>query len=168
MARKRKDPAEAGKRLNPAKQAAFLAAYSECGNIKLAGEISKTDRFNHYDWMKIDPTYPERFATAKEMAVETLEAEARRRAVEGVEEPVYGSMGQGAGTGQVGTVTKYSDVLLIFLLKGAAPEKYRDRLDHRHSGAGGGPIQTSVSIQQVMDLLDSREYEQPRIATEAK
>lgn len=35
----------------------------------------------------------------------------------------------------MGSVQRYSDTLLIFLLKAAKPEKYRDRYDIRHSGA---------------------------------
>ena len=47
-----------------------------------------------------------------------IEAEARRRAVDGVDEPVYY---QGK---EVGTVRRYSDVLLIFLLKGLRPQRF--------------------------------------------
>ncbi len=57
-----------------------------------------------------------------------LEAEARRRAVEGVRKPVYcrGEI--------VGTVKEYSDTLLIFLMKGARPEKYRDNVRVERTG----------------------------------
>lgn len=47
-----------------------------------------------------------------------LEAEARRRGVEGVEEPILFQ------SKVVTTVRKYSDVLLIFLLKGLRPRRY--------------------------------------------
>ena len=44
--------------------------------------------------------------------------------------------------GQVcGTVRKYSDTLLIFLLKGARPDKFRDNATIRHTGPTGGAIQ---------------------------
>ena len=46
-----------------------------------------------------------------------LEDEARRRAVDGVDEPVFQ---QGK---QVGTIRKHSDTLLIFLLKGIRPQE---------------------------------------------
>ena len=58
---------------------------------------------------------------AKQRGAEVLEDELRRRAFEGVPEPIYH---QGL---EVGTVQKYSDTLGIFLIKGAMPEKYRDR-----------------------------------------
>jgi hypothetical protein len=60
------------------------------------------------------------------MACDILEAEAHRRAVEGVEKPVGWYKGRPGGY-----VREYSDVLLIFLLKGLRPEKYKDRLEKR-------------------------------------
>jgi len=100
---------------------AFLAVYAQLGNIKNAAEIAEIDRTTHYDWLKNDPEYVLDFADAELQAGEHLEQEARRRAVEGVEKPVFY---QGK---QCGTIREYSDTLLIFLLKGAMPEKYRDR-----------------------------------------
>ena len=46
--------------------------------------------------------------------------------MEGWEEPVGWYKGEAGGT-----VRRFSDTLLIFLLKGAAPEKYRERLEVR-------------------------------------
>ena len=70
--------------------------------------------------------------------MDRLEAEARRRAIEGIEKPVFykGKMcyrdevdpatGERRGTGEPLLIRKSSDVLLMFLLKGARPEKYRE------------------------------------------
>jgi hypothetical protein len=52
-----------------------------------------------------------------------LEDEAVRRAYEGVEKPVC-QMGK-----EVGVIREYSDTMLIFLLKGLRPAKYRERYD---------------------------------------
>ena len=65
-----------------------------------------------------------------EMAVQTLEARAWRQAVEGDEQPPYHH------AKVCGAVRKYSDVLLIFLLKVAAPDKYREQLPGRRSHTG--------------------------------
>jgi hypothetical protein len=62
------------------------------------------------------------------MAADALEAEAIRRAFEGQEEPTGWYKGQPGGY-----VRRYSDTLLIFLLKGAKPEKYADRMELRGS-----------------------------------
>jgi len=63
------------------------------------------------------------FREADLKATEVLEREAWRRANEGFAEPVYqhGKL--------VGTVQRYSDNLLMFLLRARAPERYRDRVD---------------------------------------
>ena len=116
------------------KRRAFLAAMAQTGLITAAAHAAKVSINAHSQvWMK-QPGYPELFAAAKEQAVEMMEAEALRRATIGSPEPVFH-----AGK-QCGTVTKKSDVLLIFLLKAARPEKYRDRMAHELSGPKGGPI----------------------------
>ncbi len=101
------------------KQRAFLGTYAACGCIRYAARNAKCSRSAHYKWMQ-DAAYAEAFAEAREAACDVLESEARRRAVEGVVRPVYyrGKI--------VGTMRKYSDTLLIFLMKAAMPQKYRD------------------------------------------
>lgn len=71
---------------------------------------------------------------ALEEAYDDLEAEARRRAFDGTEEPVWH---QGE---QCGTVRKYSDGLAQFLLKGYRRRKFGDRTEL--TGADGGPLAT--------------------------
>lgn len=122
---------------SPHKKAAFLAAYRQVGNIARAAELSKVSRNSHYEWMEGDPEYPAKFDEATQESIEKLETEARRRAVEGVEEAVWHN-GE-----RVGAVRKYSDTLLIFLLKGARPEKYRDNYI---LPAGAGQVTNNVQI----------------------
>lgn len=88
-----------------------------------------------YDWRADDATFAAEWDAALDQAADTMEREAFRRAVEGVDEPVYGSLGQGMGSGEVGQIRKYSDTLLIFLLKAARPEKFRERTEQQHTGA---------------------------------
>lgn len=99
----------------------MLAALAETGNVSKAAEAAGIDRGTHYKWASADPEYKAACVDAMESAADKLEEEARRRAHDGVDEPVY------QGGKKVGTVRKYSDTLLIFLLKGARPEKYRER-----------------------------------------
>ncbi|MGI6078462.1 MAG: hypothetical protein ACOYCB_09950 [Fastidiosipilaceae bacterium] len=118
-----------------AKQRAFLAVYSEAGNISQAAELANVNRCMHYTWMEKSEVYREAFEEAMEKAADRLEQEARRRAVNGVSEPVF-YKGE-----QCGTIQRYSDTLLIFLLKGVRPEKYRERFGHEITGKDGGPIE---------------------------
>lgn len=123
-----------------AKQEEFIAVYSEVGVISQACKIVGIQNTRHYEWLSNDPTYPERFAAAHERAIDVLETEARRRAIEGVEKPTGWYKGEPGGI-----VREYSDVLLIFLLNGARPEKYRHR--HEITGRNGGPIQIDQGPQ---------------------
>lgn len=132
-----------------AKKEAFLAAYSEVGTITRAAEIAGIDRMQHYYWMDHDPEYPERFRQAEQKAADRLEQEARRRAVEGTEKPVF-YKGK-----QCGVVREYSDTLLIFLLKGALPDKYKERVAAEHTGKGGGPIEVKRYDSLTDEELDA-------------
>jgi hypothetical protein len=80
------------------------------------------DRGTHYDWLKADPGYKAAFEAVQDQAAQSLEDEAVRRAYEGVERPV-------TVAGKRELVREYSDTLLIFLLKGLRPAKYRERYD---------------------------------------
>jgi len=137
------------KNRSPLKQKAFLAAYAACGNIADAARKAKCGRCSHYEWME-DAAYAEAFAEAHEQACEALESEARRRAVRGVQKPVY-YMGD-----IVGTAREYSDVLLIFLMKGAMPEKYRDNVKIEHTGSAELLEKLAAGRERVAKLDESR------------
>ena len=81
--------------------------------------------------LKEDPEFKTAYEAAGEEAVQVLEDEAIRRAYEGVERPVS------QGGKKVGVVQEYSDTLLIFLLKGARPNKYRDNVRQEVTGPNG-------------------------------
>ena len=100
---------------------AFIDAYRKVGNITTAAQLANVGRRTHYDWIAEDSEYAAEVADATEEAADTLEQEAWRRAVEGVEEPVGWYQGRAGGL-----VRKYSDTLLIFLLKAARPAKFRE------------------------------------------
>jgi hypothetical protein len=136
------------------KKQRFLEAYAAAGTITEAAEIAAIGRRCHYRWMDADPEYAKAFVSATEQAADRLEQEARRRAIEGTTEPVW-YRGQ-----KVGAVQKYSDTLLIFLLKGCRPEKYADRRWYvEQSGPGGGPIQVDASVSRVAALTPEERRE---------
>lgn len=132
-------------------QDALLAAFAQCGNVLLSCARSGVGRATHYLWLKQDPDYAERFKLAEQDAVESLEAEARRRAHDGLKRKKFTKSGDpivDPETGEQYFEREYSDTLLIFLLKGLRPEKYRERFEH--SGPNGGPIQvTGLKIEVV-------------------
>lgn len=101
----------------------FVATLAECGNITHAADMAGIDRSTAYRARERNSRFAAEWDEAMEEATDALEKEARRRAVEGVSEPIF-YQGQ-----EVGTVQRYSDTLLIFLLKAHRPEKYRERYD---------------------------------------
>jgi len=104
-------------------KAAFLQHYAENGVVLYACRAAGVGRTTFYDWLKKDARFAALHAQATEDAIDVLEQEAKRRAVDGWDEPVF-QKGEA-----VGTVRKYSDNLLITLLKGKKPDVYRERLD---------------------------------------
>ena len=109
--------------------------------IPQACKIADICRGTLYRWLKEDPEFREAFEKSREEAAQLVEDEAARRAYEGVERPVY------QGGEEVDAVREYSDTLLIFLLKGARPHKYRDNGRQEVVGANGAPLQpTTINI----------------------
>lgn len=114
----------------PERKAAFCAALAEAGgNVSRACQAIDIDRTTAYLWRDNDPQFAASWEKAKAIGTEALEDEATRRAYEGTDKPVFH---QGV---QCGTVREYSDTLTIFLLKGAKPEKYRERSDVALNGS---------------------------------
>ena len=94
----------------------------------------------HYAPGSYDNELCHAIADALEMYNDTIRGEMHRRAVEGVEEPVFGSQGYGEGTGIVGHVTKYSDRLLVELARHRLPEARRPEEDNSNPQAGATSI----------------------------
>src|SRR5205085_11045916 len=103
----------------------FLAALRDTGNVRAATQAAGIDRSTPYKKRNDDETFAEAWSEALADAADVLEAEARRRAVIGVDEAVFY---QGV---KVGTQKRYSDQLLMFLLRGARPKEFTDRLELR-------------------------------------
>jgi hypothetical protein len=122
------------KKRGVSKQGAFLAAFATTASVTKAAEAAGIDRCLHYRWLSEDPAYRERFTETRLQAGEALEDQAVLRAHEGVLKPVFF---KGRPTG---AVREYSDALLMKLLDGFLPEKYKRRSGVEVTGANGGPI----------------------------
>lgn len=99
----------------------FLKTLAATGNVSLAAEAAGMSRQALYRLRRNDAAFAEAWAEALEEAVDALDAEARRRAVQGTCRPVF-YRGQ-----VVGEVRHYSDAMLMFLLRAHRPEVYGSR-----------------------------------------
>lgn len=140
----------AGKR-SPAMEEAFLDGLRAAWSVTKSAWCVGIDTQTVYNWRNAsinskqedgsykDDFYP-RWLRADQDGVDRLEDEATRRSVEGVEKPIY-------QTGvMVGTVTEYSDTLLMLKMRGKRPETYNTER-HELTGKDGGPIATKMEIE---------------------
>ncbi|GBQ07904.1 hypothetical protein [Saccharibacter floricola] len=106
----------------------FLDTLEKCGNISLASKAAGVSRPGMYARRERDPDFAQAWDEAITTAVESLEAEAWRRARDGV--PEYLVTGKGLvldKNGEPVMQNRYSDSLLTTLLKAHKPERYKDR-----------------------------------------
>jgi hypothetical protein len=85
----------------------FVEIFAATGNVRLAATAAGVSRDAPYKRAQADPEFAASWLRSREDAVDSLEAECRRRALNG------------------------SDALLTFLLRAERPDKYRERVDVR-------------------------------------
>ena len=107
--------------VDPKKQK-FLMYLAVLGTRSRAARAVPISTVSTWMWRRDDDVFRARYEDAMKIAAELHETEMFRRASEGVLEPVF------QGGRLVGSVRKFSDGLLMFALKGAMPEKYRENI----------------------------------------
>lgn len=109
-------------------QEPFLDSLRQGHTISHAAKDAGITTGTAYQARGIDPDFFAEWDDALEQGTDLLEEEAWRRAKEGTPEPVFfqGEI--------VGHVIKFSDNLLLELLRSRRPEKYRQRQDNRNAG----------------------------------
>ena len=104
------------------KRAEFLALIAMGWAVQYAAQRVGISKVTAYSLQKKDKAFAEAWLEANRDKVEHLEQECFQRAV-GRDEIVIGKGGEPQ------MVKKYSDLLLIFLLKAEKPGKYRESVD---------------------------------------
>lgn len=132
-------PTTLGPKVTQRRKRAFLRALAQSGNVSLscaaAGwrpDLARAAR-------KQDASFSEAWDLALETAADLLEAEAFRRAVHGVQKAVWHKPKEGAPE-VIDYETVYSDQLMQTLLKGAKPEKFRERHEVQHDASSKGGV----------------------------
>jgi hypothetical protein len=111
----------------------FLETIRKTGNVRLAAHAAGVDRSTPYQRARRDQAFAEAWAAAEQDAIDTLEAEARRRAL------------------------ATSDTLLMFLLRAHRPERYRDTVNVRvdlRRGAEEVAKRLGISVEEVLERAE--------------
>lgn len=116
----------------------FIAELTKHGNVTHALKAAKASRAWIYEKRRDDQEFADAFKEAKACGLECLIDEAHRRAYEGVEEPK-------TVAGEEVWVTKYSDTLLMFLIKQADPT-YREHFQIDHANADARPFMLQMQL----------------------
>lgn len=119
-----------------ARRELFLETLRATGNVSDAAKAAKISRSRVYQVRKESKPFAGAWEDAISAVEDRIESEAVRRAVDGIEEPYYY---QGK---ECGTVRKFSDSLLMFLLKTRCPERYGDK-----AGQGDAPSAEQVIFE---------------------
>ena len=128
-------------------QAKFLAALRTSGNVSHAARHAARSRSAVYGARRGDTAFAADWEDALEEAADRLELEALRRAVEGtVEDRFY------QGT-VIGSITRYSDNLLMFLLKVRRPWQFDPQFWGRMPAIGDDEDRTRAEIERKMARL---------------
>ena len=109
-------------KFTPERQQHFIKTLSETGSVSTAAALAGSSRTRVYELRKVDPAFATAWEEAEEITADRLENEARRRAVEGVPEPLV-SAGKLVrdDDGQPIMVRRYSDNLLQALMRARRP-----------------------------------------------
>jgi hypothetical protein len=119
---------------------AFLTHLAQTSNVTESAELVGMSRRGIYDVRERDEAFRQSWDEAVEIATDLLEKEARRRALDGWEEPVF-YRGE-----EIGKTRLYSDRMLELLLKAHRPDRFKDTVRQELTGANGNPLAPLVQV----------------------
>lgn len=144
-------------RLHPRTLDAFLTHLAAKGSVSYAANRAGLDRRVVYRLKASDEAFAARWEEALQIGVERLQDDAMKRALDGVERPVW------RGGKQVGSVQQYDNRLLQFLLKAHRPETYGDK-----SRAGAPPLPFDLAKRLAAARPRAAAHDAEKAAREAK
>ena len=120
-------------------KARYLKEVALVGTVSAGCKAAHVDRLHVLAWRRDDPEFVVAEEHARETLIDSMEAEAFRRGVKGVQKPIY------QGGVLAGYVTEYSDLLLQLMLRANRPDKYREKQD----------VQVAVVIKAISGVQPS-------------
>jgi hypothetical protein len=132
----------------------FLAQLTQGLSVAASYRIAGLGKATVYEWRRDHPAFAQAWQDSLDEGTDAIEDEAHRRAVYGVDRPVF------QGGKCVGHVTEYSDILLIMLLRGRAPHKYKHYNETKVPFAAALPPQPAVDLSGLTDEELKRRYDE--------
>jgi hypothetical protein len=137
------NPTQSDSPTRASRKLAFLEAFAITGNISKAAEVAGIHRQSHYDWLSDGeggPAYKKAFDQAEEEFADRVRDMVRRRAIDGVPEPIVwqGTIIKDNETQEVVTILKRSDRILELLAKAKCAE-FKEKVE-LEAGASLGEI----------------------------
>lgn len=142
---------KAGHPVTEAQWSKFYEVFSETANVSKSCEVANFSRTYFYQRLKEDAEFKKQHELEFEKAVDKMEEEARRRAFQGILEPVF-HKGE-----VVGHKRCFSDGLAMFLLSGYKPKVFKQRVENTNIDAGPGGRYTQLSNEELDDLIKNLE-----------
>lgn len=149
------------------KQRKFLEALRRTANVTAAAEIAGVSRSVAYQRRRSDTGFRQGWDDAIEAAVDELEEELRRRALHGVEQPVF------YGGKECGRVRTYNDALGMFLLRSRHSQQVPQQAGQRTGKATGKrtvsepvPLDRDATFSQLeskLRRLKAKQQDHPKI-----
>lgn len=115
------------------------------GNVSKACQAVKIGRTVIYEHRKTDADFARLWDETLDSVLDEAEQEVFRRAVKGVNKPVFYK-----GV-KIAALKEYSDRLLEFMLKAGRPEKFRERFDIDANIKGSLDVSIIDAIDQIYD-----------------
>ena len=134
-----------GRKWNEEREATVLAVLAAGGSMLAAATAAGVSRSSLCERRTKSEEFNRKVNEAVEAGTDALEDEAIRRAMFGVDEPVFY---QG---NECGKVRKYSDTLLSVMLKARRPDKYKERAHNEVTGLDGKPIEVKAVVRTIVD-----------------
>ncbi len=127
-------------------QKKFIQDLALHGNVTEAAKTAIIPRSSLYRYRAANPEFAKAWDGAREQATDNLADEAMRRAINGVEEVRY-FKGE-----PVGTVRKYSDQLLMFLLRAYRPQVFGSKQTNELSNGGNDEYDREDLVEKMETL----------------
>lgn len=143
-----REPSKPQQKRTLTSQQSFLSAFGDSGCVRLTAKAAGITRKTHYSWLRKDPGYADAFTETKRIAGDYIESIAVERATVGWKEAVYYQ-------GKVcGYVRRFSDGLLMQLLKGLKPDVYGVKRQET-SSPQGAPVQARIEVVFVRPVSEA-------------